>query len=54
MRLWLVALGLALVLAGLLIAALGVLTWLAFVGGLALLGVGLISESERKAQHKTR
>ena len=54
MRLWLVLIGLVLVLVGLFVSALGILTWVAFLGGIVLLGVGLMMDSKAKAEYKAR
>jgi len=54
MRLILVLVGLVLVLVGLFVSALGVLTWIAFFGGIVLIGVGLIMDSPAKAAAKAR
>ena len=54
MRLWLVLVGLVLVIVGLFVNALGMLTWVAFLGGIVLLGVGLMVDSRAKADAKAR
>jgi len=52
--LWLVLVGLVLVLVGLFVTALGVLTWIVFLGGIVLLGVGFMVDSKAKAATKAR
>jgi len=54
MRLWLVLVGLVLVLVGLFVTALGLLTWVAFFGGIVVVGVGLMMDSKAKAAYKAR
>jgi uncharacterized BrkB/YihY/UPF0761 family membrane protein len=43
-----------LVLVGLFVTALGLLTWVFFLGGIVLLGVGLMVDSRAKADAKAR
>lgn len=54
MRLWLVLVGLVLVVVGLLAGALGPVTWVAFLGGIVCIGVGLMVDSKAKALAKAR
>ena len=54
MRFLLVLLGLVLVIVGIFVTALGILTWIAFLGGIVLIGVGLMVDSPAKAAAKAR
>jgi glucose dehydrogenase len=54
MRLFLVLVGLAMVMIGLFVTALGVVTWVFFLGGIVVLGVGLMVDSRAKADAKAR
>jgi uncharacterized BrkB/YihY/UPF0761 family membrane protein len=52
MRIILVLIGLVFV--GIFVTALGLLTWLFFLGGIVLIGVGLMVDSRAKAEAKAR
>lgn len=46
--------GLVFVVVGIFVTALGPLTWLFFLGGIVLIGVGLMVDSRAKAEAKAR
>ncbi len=54
MRLILVLLGVLMVLVGLFATFLGLLTWILFFGGIAVIGIGLMIDSREKAAAKAR
>lgn len=54
MRLLLVLIGLAMILVGLFASFLGLLTWVLFFGGIAVLGIGFLMDSKEKAEAKAR
>jgi uncharacterized BrkB/YihY/UPF0761 family membrane protein len=54
MRIILVLIGLVFVVVGIFVTALGLLTWLFFLGGIVLIGVGLMVDSRAKAEAKAR